>query len=396
MKLHLNRLLLKNFFSSASLILSEGGKILVTLCKGQSGTPYDTKRKYGDTWQIIEMATYGDLVLNEVHPFYSSDWPVYNSNGYRSLEKGFQLDEALTFIFVRSPLSIECKAIINKENFNSLHCPYVQHHLLDQLDNVFEEVHLFSPFLGRKKNTLNLCSTLKTVCLCQHQTTINWWDTVLSEKNDFDIFCCLVCYSCWQIMQCNANAKPFLKVIVMNCGSECDESLLTYLRYRCTQREEKDNDTLIVHFGEPVNALEIATVFTYDDNQFKIAIYVDAFLQLGTNFVDPEFSFPLKSDFLTSNRSLHPPVHCQDLCFWISDDFLPQNFACALLYIAGKVIRSFKLIDEYFCSIKKKKSLCYRIVYQSLHEALSPQKAFCVQTQIIGPFLEACLGVTVR
>jgi hypothetical protein len=197
-------------------------------------------------------------------------------------------------------------------------------------------------------------------------------------------------------MQCNANAKPFLKVIVMNCGSECDESLLTYLRYRCTQREEKDNDTLIVHFGEPVNALEIATVFTYDDKQFKIAIYVDAFLQLGTNFVDPELSFPLKSDFLTSNRSLHPPVHCQDLCFWISDDFLPQNFACALLYIAGKVIRSFKLIDEYFCSIKKKKSLCYRIVYQSLHEALSPQKAFCVQTQIIGPFLEACLGVTVR
>jgi phenylalanyl-tRNA synthetase beta subunit len=78
------------------------------------------------------------------------------------------------------------------------------------------------------------------------------------------------------------------------------------------------------------------------------------------------------------------------------DDFIPKHFACALLYIAGKIIKSFKLIDEYFCPIKKKKSLCYRIMYQSLFEALSPQKAFTVQTKIIGPFLESCLSVTIR
>ena len=391
MKLHLNRLLLKNFFSSANLLLNEEGKILVTLCKGQSGTPYDAERSYGDTWQIVEMATYGDLVLNELHPFCSSDWPVYNSNGYRSLEKGFKLDEALTFIFIRRPLHIECKAIINKEEFNHLHCPYVQSHL-DQLENdVFEEVHLFHSFLRRKKDVLNVCRTLKTTCLCQHNESINWWEIILTEKKDYDILCCLLCYSCWQ-MHSNASSKPVQKVIVMNC----EDSLLSFLRHRCAQQVEKDNDASIIHFVENVNSLEIATVFANEEKKFTVAIYVDAFLQLGANFVDPGLSFPLKSHWLTSNRSLYPPVSCHDLCFWISDDFSPKHFACALLYVAGKIVKSFKLIDEYFCSIKNKKSLCYRIEYQSLFKALSPQKAFHVQTKLIKPFLESCLGVTVR
>jgi hypothetical protein len=394
MKLHLNRLLLKNFFASANFLLSEEGKILVTLCKGQSGTPYDTERKYGDTWQIIEMATYGELILNEVHPFRSCDWPVYNSNGYRSLEKGFQLDEALTFIFIRRPLSIQCQATINKEEFNHLHCPYVQNHL-DQLENsIFEEIHLFYPFFRRTKDALNVCRTLKTACICQHNATIDWWEMVLSEKKYYDIMCCLLCYSCWQ-MHSNASANPVQKVIVMNCTSEFDDSLLSFLRRRCAQQVEEDSS--IIHFAETGNSLKIATVFANEDNKtFTVAIYVDAFLQLGANFVDPGLSFPFKSDWLTSNKSLYPPVCFHDLCFWISDDFSPRHFACALLYVAGKIVKSFKLIDEYFCSIKNKKSLCYRIEYQSLFQALSPQKAFHVQINLIKPFLEACLGVTVR
>lgn len=52
------RLLLENFFSSASNKLDVNGSIVVTLCKGQSGLPCDVSRgAYGNTWQISTQAS---------------------------------------------------------------------------------------------------------------------------------------------------------------------------------------------------------------------------------------------------------------------------------------------------------------------------------------------------
>ncbi|EFX68558.1 hypothetical protein DAPPUDRAFT_203237 [Daphnia pulex] len=160
MKLHLNRLLLKTFFASANLLLSEEGKILVTLCKGQSGTPYDTERKYGDTWQIIEMATYGELTLNEVHPFRSSDWPVYNSNGYRSLEKGFQLDEALTFIFFLATtpmlqLITPPKRLNTTPTCNSLNWKWLKNHCI--LNNIIKLQNTLPQTLHQREKKRKIC-----------------------------------------------------------------------------------------------------------------------------------------------------------------------------------------------------------------------------------------------
>lgn len=393
MKLHLNRLLLKNFFVSASLLLSGSGKILVTLCKGQSGTPYDTiKRKHGDTWQIINMATHGDLVLDEAQPFCSSSWPLYNPNGYRSLEKGFQLDEAVTFIFVRSQLRIE--ATMNQTDINCLHCPYVQTHLDQQENSIFEEVHFFSPCLEQNEGAVRICSTLHKICLCRHPESTSWWERLHTEKKDYDLSCLLVCYPCW-----GDNPKAPQKVILMNFTTDSDGSLLNFLHRRCVEREEKGNShsVAIIHYQEPSNSLDIATVFFEHgsrDKSITIAVYVDPFLQLGANFVEPGLEFPLESR-LTA-RSLHPPAHCHDICFWIPDAFTPKHFACALLSVAGKIIKKFRLIDEYFCPVKKQKSLCYRIIYQSLSAALSSEKAFYLQTKVIGPFLETCLRIVIR
>lgn len=51
------RALLCNFFSSATKHLCEHGRILVSLCSGQGGTPADVSRgSYGNSWQVASQA----------------------------------------------------------------------------------------------------------------------------------------------------------------------------------------------------------------------------------------------------------------------------------------------------------------------------------------------------
>jgi len=85
------RLLLENFFSSASSKLDTNGSIVVTLCKGQSGLPCDVSRgAYGNTWQISTQASKADLILVELTSFQRSNLSSYEEAGYRgSINKKF-------------------------------------------------------------------------------------------------------------------------------------------------------------------------------------------------------------------------------------------------------------------------------------------------------------------
>ena len=108
-----NRQLLKGFFISASKHLTPSGSVKVTLCKGQGGTPIDcTARGYENTWQIIEQAADGDLMLSDVRPFCHEEYLCYIPTGYRSGNKGFSLAGSLTHTFTLSqplPLPISQK-----------------------------------------------------------------------------------------------------------------------------------------------------------------------------------------------------------------------------------------------------------------------------------------------
>lgn len=96
-----NRELLKNFFKSASKLISPTGRVVVSLCRGQGGTPVDCQsRGFENSWKIVEMATEAGLILTEVEPFNSEEFPDYRPTGYRSQEKGFLLDGALVHSFV--------------------------------------------------------------------------------------------------------------------------------------------------------------------------------------------------------------------------------------------------------------------------------------------------------
>ncbi|XP_029177291.1 mitochondrial ribosome-associated GTPase 2 isoform X2 [Nylanderia fulva] len=68
MRIEKNRELLKNFFLSSEKMIKENGQILVTLCNGQGGTPMDKpKRRWDDSWKIVEMAAHGNFILTKMH-----------------------------------------------------------------------------------------------------------------------------------------------------------------------------------------------------------------------------------------------------------------------------------------------------------------------------------------
>ncbi len=56
----------------------------MTLCRGQGGTLADEPpRQWSDTWQVVAMAVYSDLVLVDAVPFVAEDYPEYSCTGFR-------------------------------------------------------------------------------------------------------------------------------------------------------------------------------------------------------------------------------------------------------------------------------------------------------------------------
>ncbi|KAL0995006.1 hypothetical protein UPYG_G00130550 [Umbra pygmaea] len=108
-----NRVLLKHFFLSCVEVLKEEGKVLLSLCNGQGGTPADQPmREWHNSWQVVVMAAEAGLILNEVRPFDSEKLLGYKPTGYRSQDKSFHAERGVTHVFSRS---VDCSSPRRKE-----------------------------------------------------------------------------------------------------------------------------------------------------------------------------------------------------------------------------------------------------------------------------------------
>ena len=57
---------------------------MVTLCKGQGGTPADNPlRSWHDSWQVVAMAAQSGFCLARVDRFDATRFPEYHSVGFR-------------------------------------------------------------------------------------------------------------------------------------------------------------------------------------------------------------------------------------------------------------------------------------------------------------------------
>ncbi|KAG5322780.1 MTG2 GTPase, partial [Pseudoatta argentina] len=107
MRIERNRDLLKDFFGSSERMIKENGQILVTLCNGQGGTPMDEpRRRWDDSWKIVEMAAHGNFILTRIKPFLWQSFRDYIVTGYRSLDKQFYTAGSLTHFFTKGKLPL--------------------------------------------------------------------------------------------------------------------------------------------------------------------------------------------------------------------------------------------------------------------------------------------------
>ena len=119
-------------------------ELVVTLCRGQGGTPAETvTRPRADTWQLVDMCHEAGCVLTRVELFRADTWPDYSRVGYRGLGKGFHVSGAVVHTMRRrSARPLRCIASLEdvtelQDDHNddddddgvSLHPPRHIHHL---------------------------------------------------------------------------------------------------------------------------------------------------------------------------------------------------------------------------------------------------------------------------
>jgi len=142
MKINRNRKLVLNVLKSSKMLLTRRGKVIITLCKGQGGTPFEkVERIAGNTWKIVETGHEAGFVLSQVHHFPHQLFQQYHSVGYRDLQKGFNVEDSVVHVLeVSEPEVVVPIEILgnsksehsDEENTSlpvSLYPPHYVHHL---------------------------------------------------------------------------------------------------------------------------------------------------------------------------------------------------------------------------------------------------------------------------
>jgi len=142
MKINRNRQLVQNVLKSARKLLDRNGQVIITLCKGQGGTPFEKVcRVAADTWKIVETAHEAGYVLSQVYHFPHHLFKQYYQVGYRDLQKGFNTEDSVVHVMELSepedilPIdNLETKTEHNDVDDGralplSLYPPHYVHHL---------------------------------------------------------------------------------------------------------------------------------------------------------------------------------------------------------------------------------------------------------------------------
>ncbi|KYN37065.1 GTP-binding protein 5 [Trachymyrmex septentrionalis] len=170
MRIERNRDLLKDFFVSSERMIKENGQILVTLCNGQGGTPMDEpRRRWDDSWKIVEMAAHGNFILTRIEPFLWQSFQNYIVTGYRSLDKQFHTAGSLTHFFTKAELPMmhniapSNKIHTFKYTVDNITWKDMTKNIQDKLDIKFHHIfcHLFQMHRLRHLRSIVACGIIQ-------------------------------------------------------------------------------------------------------------------------------------------------------------------------------------------------------------------------------------------
>lgn len=377
MKIGENRRLLREFFVSAGRVLRPGSCVRVALCRGQGGTPVDAPRPRADTWQVVEMATFGGFVLRSLGPFHAP--PGYQPRGYRGGAKGFHTDGALTHIFclagsaVPTRLSAACirqdadclADRIRSRMDNS-------EHVLGQTVRALAAVlavgssQLAASFASGKRD----CSSVATPWQARLVSRPEWSPSLPPWSHILDVSTAKEAVVTLAAVQelCRGRLTPLHCTDDGGCRLLCRD-------FHVATLHTPDGRSFVLEGGLRDILGDVPSSLTTFQGSLTLSVDIEVLAMLAGGLDD--WRLLLSSPGV--EPSLYPPRYSHDLSFWLDEHFDEALFLRLLRNAAGDVLRSVCLIDEY-CSRGEgggggRQSRCYRLGYQSPWRALSAEAA---------------------
>ncbi|XP_034231472.1 uncharacterized protein LOC117639705 [Thrips palmi] len=422
MKINLNRDLLRQFFISASNLLSvPTGVILISLCSGQ-GADYLGKRTWTDSWQVVDMAGHANLLLVECSPFQWSLYPMYSNVGYRSLEKGFHTKDAMvhTFVPVKKCLGDQLEVVTS----------YYQNGAIDSVasrplfarkikQNILENRASPSYFILEK---LQIFARLQSKSIVHHvgvsplNGRFQERDITLASQLWKNSKCDFYLYSCYVL---NGDLKEFSEAPiaiqtlclgngVVNMFLSSMTSLLADFNVTNCQKSVKDcslnaagpKQFFLVQCDKP--DVLIAELYpSCCDSEPVLSIFIDALVTqlLSLKSWRQMWADCVHSDFNCRNSSItgicpYPVPYTFDISFIIGEHFTEEKLYCVLWDLAGEFLINVFKVSEFTTS--NETSMCFRLTYLSYEHPMSRKTVLDFHQNILGKALKTILSVCIK
>lgn len=409
-------------------VLEEGGEVYVSLCRGQGGTPADRpRRKWHDSWQVVAMAACADLVLQEVVPFVAHSLSDYSSTGFRSQDKGFNTEGALTHIFVRTEsIQIPDDSLQICHELNCLHNKYIMQktsrklhkedgnpvcYLAKNLETELTEKLKFQScdidFLV-SPNTLpchcqtvkdsNISETIENLCdidqshgvpvkLLQKEPVLCTVQTIEEGPISLEglpvMHCMMGSVPEPHVIKSEAICRLLSQVVSHVSKGDCELKIRGSKIYVCRNTDYIDVGKIFSH----VEGNYSYELFFLNLDKLAVALFqlpnirilwsldsrvITSFHRMLTS--DPPLVFPIVS--------LYPLVFSHDMSFWenAEQSFNEQEFLSVVREVCGDVVVCVELLDRFHSVELNKFSRCYRLQFQSFDRALSYNTSWRIQS----------------
>lgn len=433
MKIHLNRMLLRNFFVSATDVLSNEGAVVVALCNGQGGTEADTKkRRWDDTWQVVEMAAYADLSLTCVEPFDCQCFPNYKSVGYRSRDVCFNTEFGVVHVFKKSTCKFSVKveeslACFKLEDFQSevftksLSKVYTSRLSMDPFkSNSSAQAYLLRKLQHTIQESSNNINSEESTLIVVHETDCD--DSLSCVQVDYDLMQHVKKFvendnhrnydvNMIKLLCCNRLCEDFdvppvsCKVLIF--GRNIEIAITKYLKCLfdyfeiVTDYTEFTMDNFIcgdLHYIKEkfiilLNETEIETYIIDVDKLAMLLFGLNNWRALWAPGASVHETL-LKPVF--NHVNMFSREYSFDINFCDSKDFLETKFFSVLWHVAADIIIGVKLLSVYKPLDSSRTYYCYRIHYKSYTIPLYRKRVIDIHQNIIGQILEKILNIKIN
>ena len=318
MKIGLNRDLLKRFFQSAEKFIAGRSdvKVMVSLCSGQSGInaieAEDKQRKWWDSWQLPEMAAYGNFVITSFNDF-CFDYQLF---GYRLRNISFNRNNSKTFLFQK------------RDNIHT-NAKHLSQTLLNNDKNLFSN-HLIKGLINDLKKILNQSLDFET----EIDLTTNSFPFVKH----------------WIVVKRNSESVPKLNHYFNDCLIVSEEQLVS-------------NNVIIGRISSSIVRLSVESL-----SQLKWKISDSRILWSKYLYFDER-----DKEFTTG--SLFYRQHIHDLSFWVNSDSYYYQLLETILDVFSTLLKSIQMIDKFESNGKTSKCyrITYESVDSALTQQKSNQ-----------------------